>query len=67
MQFSDLELDVLRMTVGNMSASEIAFALDVDRSVVIATSEKIFHKLGVSDARSATEIAAKLELLRLEP
>lgn len=66
-QFSDLELGVLRMIVGNMSPSEIAFALDVDRSVVIATSEKIFCKLGVSDARSATEIAARLNLVRLEP
>lgn len=55
------------MTVGNMSASEIAFALDVDPSVVIATSEKIFLKLGVSDARSAAEIAAKLNLVKLEP
>lgn len=66
-QFSDLELAVLRMIVGNMSASEIAFALDVDRSVVAATSERIFHTLGVSDAGSAIEIAEKLNLVQLEP
>lgn len=55
------------MIVGNMSASEIAFALDVEQSAVIETSENIFCKLGASDAKSATEIATKLNLVKLEP
>lgn len=54
------------MIVGNMSPSEIAFALDVEQSAVIETSEDIFGKLGASDVRSATDIAAKLNLLKLK-
>jgi DNA-binding NarL/FixJ family response regulator len=65
-QFTDFELDVLRMIVGNMSTSEIAFALDVEQSVVIEASENIFTKLGASDAKSATEIAAELKLVKLK-
>lgn len=55
------------MIVGNMSMSEIAFALDVEPLVVIEASEDIFHKLEVSDSSSAAEIAAKLNLVKLEP
>lgn len=55
------------MIVGNMSMREIAFALDVEPRVVIAAGEDIFHKLGVSDQSSAAEIAAKLNLVKLEP
>lgn len=55
------------MIVGNMSATEIAFALDVELSAVIETRENIFFILGASDARSATEIATKLNLVKLEP
>jgi DNA-binding NarL/FixJ family response regulator len=65
-QFTEFELDVLRMIVGNMSTSEIAFALDVEQPVVIKTSESIFCKLGVGDSKSATEIAVKLKLVKLE-
>ena len=64
---SPTEKRLLEMIVGNMSASEIAFALDVEQSAVIETSENIFCKLGASDAKSATEIAAKLNLVKLEP
>lgn len=54
------------MIVGNMSPSEIAFALDVGQSVVTETSESIFRKLEVSDSKSATEVAAKLKLVKTE-
>lgn len=55
------------MIVGNMSMSEIAFALDVEPLVVIEASENIFNKLEVGDSRSAAEIAAKFKLVKLEP
>ncbi len=55
------------MIVGNMSPSEIAFALDVEQSVVIETSKSIFEKLGARDAKSAAEIATKLGVIKLEP
>lgn len=64
--FTEFELDVLRMIVGNMSSSEIAFALDVEVSVVSETSENIFHKLGATDSMSATEIATKFKLIKLK-
>lgn len=64
---SATEKRILEMIVGNMSMSEIAFALDVEPLVVIEASEDIFHKLEVSDSSSAAEIAAKLKLVKLEP
>lgn len=66
-RFTEFELDVLRMIVGNMSASEIAFALDVEQSVVVEASENIFGKLGATDTKSVNEIAIKLNLVKLEP
>jgi len=60
------EKRILEMIVGNMSPSEIAFALDVGQSVVTETSESIFRKLEVSDSKSATEVAAKLKLVKTE-
>lgn len=50
-----------------MSANEIAFALDVEKTVVDEVSKRIFKKLGVGDTKSASEIAAKHRLVRLEP
>lgn len=64
---SPIEKRILEMIVGNMSPSEIAFALDVELPTVVETSENIFNKLKVRDARSAIEIALKLNLVKLEP
>jgi DNA-binding NarL/FixJ family response regulator len=49
-----------------MSVSEIAFALDVEKSVIDKTMENIFGKLRVHDSSSASEIAAKLKLVNTE-
>lgn len=54
------------MIVGNMSPSEIAFALDIEQAVIIETSECIFQKLKVSDFQSAAETATKLKLVKTE-
>lgn len=65
-EFTDVEINVLRMIVGNMSDAEIAFALDMERSSVGELNQIIFNKLGTSDRAAAAEIAVKLELVKLE-
>lgn len=62
-ELNPVELDVLRMIVGNMSTNEIAFALDVEKTAIIKVSESIFSKLGATDSKSAAEIATKLDLI----
>lgn len=55
------------MIVGNMSDAEIAFALDVEPSVVDKVVKDLFSKLGATDIKAATAIATKLNLINLEP
>jgi DNA-binding NarL/FixJ family response regulator len=66
LDLSEEEKRILEMIVGNMSVSEIAFALDVEKSVIDKTRENIFGKLRVHDSSSASEIAAKLKLVNTE-
>jgi DNA-binding NarL/FixJ family response regulator len=65
-EFTPVELDVLRMVVGNMSGREIAFALDVEPTVLEEISKGICSKLGESDRVAAAEAALRLGLIKLE-
>lgn len=63
---SDLELDILRMIVGNMSDCEIAFALDVEPRALEEMNGGLFSKLGASDRAAAADTALSLGLVKLE-
>jgi DNA-binding NarL/FixJ family response regulator len=65
-EFTDVEIDVLRMIVGNMSDAEIAFALDMEQSSVEQINRQIFRRLGAADRAAAAEAALRLGLVKLE-
>lgn len=65
-ELSDYELDILRMIVGNMSEREIAFALDVEPSVLEEMKGALFPKLGASDRVGAAERALAFGLVKPE-
>lgn len=65
-EFTDVESDVLRMIIGNMSDAEIAFALDMELLSVEQVNQQIFRKLGAADRAVAADLAVKLDLVKTE-
>lgn len=54
------------MIVGGMSNKEIAFALDITENTVKTHVKNIFEKIGVSDRTSASTLAVKRGLVRID-
>ena len=65
-ELTPAEANVLRMIVGGMSNKEIAFALDITENTVKTHVKNIFDKIGVSDRTSATTLAIKRGLVRID-
>jgi len=65
-ELTPAETSVLDMVVGGMSNKEIAFALDISENTVKSHIQNIFGKLGVSDRTSATTLAIKRGLVRID-
>lgn len=65
-ELTDVERDVLRMIVGNMSDAEIAFALDMETLSVEQINRRIFYKLGAVDRTAVPDLAMKFDLVKLE-
>jgi two-component system NarL family response regulator len=65
-ELTPAEASVLDMIVGGMSNKEIAFALDISENTVKSHVQNIFGKLGVSDRTSATTLAIKRGLVRID-
>ena len=65
-ELTPAEANVLRMIVGGMSNKEIAFALDITENTVKTHVKNIFEKIGVSDRTSATTLAIKRGLVRID-
>ncbi len=63
---SPIETSILRMIVGGMSNKEIAFALDITENTVKTHVKNIFEKIGVSDRTSASTLAVKRGLVRID-
>ena len=63
---TDTELEVLRMIVGGLANKEIAFALDVSQNTVKTHIKHIFEKLHVNDRTSASVVAIKRGLVRID-
>ncbi len=63
---SPIETSILRMIVGGMSNKEIAFALDITENTVKTHVKNIFEKIGVSDRTSASTLAIKRGLVRID-
>lgn len=57
MQLTDKELRILKMVAGNMTTSEIAFALDIDDLETAGLMIGINEHFGTSDIRAAAEKA----------
>ena len=65
-ELTPTEANVLRTIVGGMSNKEIGFALDITENTVKTHVKNIFGKLGVSDRTSATTLAIKRGLVRID-
>ena len=65
-ELTPAEANVLRMIVGGMSNKEIAFAFDITENTVKTHVKNIFDKIGVSDRTSATTLAIKRGLVRID-
>lgn len=65
-ELTPAETNVLRMIVGGMSNKEIAFALDITENTVKTHVKNIFEKIGVSDRTSASTLAIKRGLVRID-
>ena len=65
-ELTPAEVNVLRMIVGGMSNKEIAFALDISENTVKTHVKNIFDKIRVSDRTSATTLAIKRGLVRID-
>lgn len=60
------EENVLRMLVGGMSNKEMSFALDVTENTIKTHIKNLYDKIGVSDRASATTMAIKRGLIRID-
>ena len=65
-ELTNSEGEVLRMIVGGLSNKEIAFALDVSDNTVKTHVKHIFEKLQVNDRTSASVVAIKRGLVRVD-
>jgi len=65
-RLTDIEQSVLRMLTGEMSHSEIAFALDISESFLHKCIEFIIEKLAVTNIEDALEKAKSRGLISFD-